>query len=72
VMFHITVLLSPVFFFPLDPNIHFSTLFSNTLSLFSFLNVRDQISHPYITTGKSSFCVFQFLRLYILYIYIHI
>jgi hypothetical protein len=29
-----------------------STLFSNTLSLCSFINVRDQVSHPYRTTGK--------------------
>jgi hypothetical protein len=28
------------------------TLFSNTLSLCSSLNVRDQVSHPYRTTGK--------------------
>jgi hypothetical protein len=29
-----------------------STLFSNTLSLRFSFNVRDQVSHPYITTGK--------------------
>jgi hypothetical protein len=29
-----------------------STLFSNILSLHSSLNVRDQVSHPYRTTGK--------------------
>jgi hypothetical protein len=29
------------------PNILLSTLFSNTLSLCSSLNVRDQVSHPY-------------------------
>jgi hypothetical protein len=34
-------------------NIFLSTLFSNTLSLCSSLNVRDQVSHPYRTTGKS-------------------
>jgi hypothetical protein len=34
------------------PNILLSTLFSNTLSLCSSLNVRDQVSHPYKTTGK--------------------
>jgi hypothetical protein len=34
------------------PNIPFSTLFSNTLSLRSSLNVRYQVSHPYKTTGK--------------------
>jgi hypothetical protein len=34
------------------PNILLSTLFSNTLSLHSSLNVRDQVSHPYRTTDK--------------------
>jgi hypothetical protein len=34
------------------PNILLSTLFSNTLSLCSSLNVRDQVSHPYRTTCK--------------------
>jgi hypothetical protein len=29
-----------------------STLFSNTLSLFFSLNIRDQVSHPYRTKGK--------------------
>ena len=37
---------------PLGPNILLNTLFSNTLSLRSFLNVSDQVSHPYKTTGK--------------------
>jgi len=35
----------------LGPNILLSTLFSNTLSLGSSLNVSDQVSHPYQTTG---------------------
>jgi hypothetical protein len=34
------------------PDILFSTLFSKTLSLCSYLKVRDQVSHPYSTTGK--------------------
>ena len=34
-------------------NILLSTLFSNTLSLHSSLNVSDQVSHPYKTTGKT-------------------
>jgi hypothetical protein len=34
------------------PNILLSNLFSNTLSWYSFLNVRDQVSHPYSTTGR--------------------
>jgi hypothetical protein len=29
-----------------------TTLFSNTLSLCSSLNVRDQVSHPYKITGR--------------------
>jgi len=35
----------------LRPNNLLSTLFSNTLSLHSSLNVSDQVSHPYKTTG---------------------
>jgi hypothetical protein len=35
------------------PNILFNTLFSNTLSLCSSLNVRDQVTHPYKTRGKN-------------------
>jgi hypothetical protein len=36
----------------LGPNILLNTLFSNTLSLRSSLNVSDQVSHPYKITGK--------------------
>jgi hypothetical protein len=36
----------------LGPNTLLNTLFSNTLSLRSSLNVRDQVSHPYKATGK--------------------
>jgi uncharacterized membrane protein len=36
----------------LGPNILLSALFSDTLNLSSSLNVRDQVSHPYKTTGK--------------------
>ena len=43
---------SPVTLSPLGPYILLSALFSNTLSLHSFLNVSDQISHPYKTKGK--------------------
>jgi hypothetical protein len=39
----------------LDPNILPSTLFSNTLSLRSSLNVSYQVSHPYKTTDKIIF-----------------
>jgi hypothetical protein len=34
------------------PHILLSTLFSNTLRLRAFLNIRGQISHPYKSTGK--------------------
>ena len=37
--------------FLLGPNILLNILFSNTLSLHSSLNVSDQLSHPYKTTG---------------------
>ena len=43
---------SPVTPSLLGPNIILNTLFSNTLSLRSSLNVSDQVSHPYKTTGK--------------------
>ena len=43
----------------LGSNILLNTLFSNTLSLRSALNVSDQVLHPYNTTGK-------FIVLYIL------
>ena len=43
---------SPVTSPLLGPNILLSTLFSKTVSLRSSLNVSDQVSHPYKTTGK--------------------
>ena len=43
---------SPVTSSLLGPNILLNTLFSNTLSLRSSLNVSDQVSHPYKTAGK--------------------
>jgi len=43
---------SPVTSSLLGPNIVLNTLFSNTLSLRSFLNVSNQVSHPYKTTGR--------------------
>ena len=36
----------------LGPNILLNTMFSNTLSFPFYLNVNDQVSHPYKTTGK--------------------
>jgi len=47
-----SLLHSPVSLSLLGPNILLNTLFSNTLSLHSSLNVKDQVSHPYKTTGK--------------------
>jgi hypothetical protein len=47
-----SLLHSPVASSLLGPNILLSTLFSNTLNLCSSLSVRDQVSHPYRTTGK--------------------
>ena len=38
--------------FLLSPNILLNTLFSNTVSLRSSLNLSDQVSHPCKTTGK--------------------
>jgi len=43
---------SPVTSSLLGPNTLLNTLFSNTLSLRSSLNVRDHVSHPYKTAGK--------------------
>jgi hypothetical protein len=40
------------YFIPLRSNIPLSTLFSNTFSLCFSLNVTDQVSHPYKTTGR--------------------
>jgi hypothetical protein len=57
----ITMQFSPRFVSSLlGPNI-LNTLFSKTLSLCSSLKVRDQVSHPYNTTGKSyGFVYFNF------------
>jgi hypothetical protein len=49
-----SLLYSPVASSLLGPNILLSTLFSNTLSLCSSLSVRNQVSHPYKTTGKTT------------------
>ena len=49
---------SPVTSSLLGPNILLYTLFSNTLSVRSSLNVSDQVSHPYKTTGKIIVLVF--------------
>jgi len=36
----------------LVPNILLNTMFSNTLNFLSYRSVKDQVSHPYKTTGK--------------------
>jgi len=56
-----SLLHSPVTSSLLGPNILLNTIFSNTLSFLSSLNVSDQVSHPYKTTGK--IIVLYFLRL---------
>ena len=43
---------SPVTSSLLGPNIPHNTMFSNTLGFLSSRNVRDQVSHPYKTTGN--------------------
>jgi hypothetical protein len=52
---------SPVTSSLCGPSILPSTLFSNTLSSCSSLNVRDEVSHPYRTTGKIIILQIQFL-----------
>ena len=49
---------SPVTSSPLGTNILLNTPFSNTLSLRSSLNVRDQVSHPYKARDKNIFLYF--------------
>jgi hypothetical protein len=46
------ILHSPVTSSHLGPNILLRYLFSNTLSLCSSFNVRNQVSHPYKTGGR--------------------
>jgi hypothetical protein len=45
-------IISPLF----GPNTLLSNLISNTLSLCSYLNVRDQVSHPCKTTNTILVC----------------
>jgi hypothetical protein len=59
-----SLLHSPVASSLLRPNILLCTPSSNTLSLCSYLNVRDQVPHSYKTTGKNAvlyILVFTFL-----------
>jgi len=53
---------SPVTSSLLGPNILLNTLFSNTLSLRSSLNVSDQVSHPYKTTGQNYSSIYLVLK----------
>jgi hypothetical protein len=48
----------------LHPIILLNTLFSNTLSICPYLDVRDQVSHPQKTTGK-----ILVTRIFILYVF---
>ena len=50
-----SLLHSPITLSLLDPNIFLSILFWNALSLYPSLNVSDQVSRPYKTTGKIIF-----------------
>jgi len=47
------------------PNTLLITLLSNTLSLRSSLNIGDQVSHPYKTTGKIIFLCILFFMIFI-------
>jgi hypothetical protein len=48
----------PVILSVLGPNLFLRTLFSNTLSLRSYLNVNDQVQHPYKTISKIIFLIY--------------
>jgi hypothetical protein len=49
---YIHIFHSPVASSLFGPNILLNTTFSDTLSLRASLNISDQVSHPYKTTGK--------------------
>jgi hypothetical protein len=55
---------SPVSSTLLGPNILLNTQFSNTFSLRFSLNVSDQVSHPYKTTGKNYMSVYRNLQIF--------
>ena len=52
-----SLLHSPVTSSLLGPNILLNTMFSNTLSFLSSLNLNDKFSRPYKTTGKLQFYI---------------
>jgi hypothetical protein len=58
---HMQLFQPPVTSSLLSPNI-LNTLISNTFSLCSFLNVRDNVPQPYTTQAKLQSFIFQFLR----------
>ena len=63
---------SPVTSSHVGPNTLLNTLFSNTLSLRYSLNVSDQVSHPYRTTGDIIvlyILIFNFWRMHIPFSY---
>jgi hypothetical protein len=62
--FHHYAIFSMMSSYLLGPNVLLNTLFSKPLSLCSSLKVRDQVSHPYSTTGKITvlyILIFRFL-----------
>jgi hypothetical protein len=64
----------PCYLVPFRPNTLLNTLFSNTLSLRSSLNVSVQVSHPYKTTDKIiilfiyMFCTIRYRFDYLLFV----
>jgi hypothetical protein len=58
---HYAVFSSLQLFNPSCPNVLFSALFSNILSLCSSLNARVEVSHPYNIPGKIGFVYFNSL-----------
>jgi hypothetical protein len=59
-----SLLHSPVTTSLLGPNILLSTLFTSTLCLCSSLSVRDHVSHPYKTTGKTIISFYAAVTIY--------
>jgi hypothetical protein len=57
-----TFLHSPATTSLLCPNILLNILFPNSLSLLPYLNVSDQVLHPYKTTGKIIFLYTLFFK----------
>jgi hypothetical protein len=49
---HYIVFSTPCYNYPFRPNIFLVTLFSNSLSPYFSLSVRDKVAQPYKTTGS--------------------